>query len=152
MSFFKQNSNAKRMNDLSFNITTVSNVNSSGLDSAEVIIRNSKISKTIGITEDDHIHLELVSTQNKIINNYYVEILLIKKALEWLFNDIEEEYHKYVNITVVCSNTYCINALNEWINMWYNTTEDEEEREERPFEHELYTIYNYSRKCKFTVN
>lgn len=143
MSFFKQNSNAKRMNELSFIITT-------DIAHDEINIKSSKCDKTITLDHQDNTYLDLYSTGNIIINNYYKEILLIKKALEWMFNDTEEEYHKYININLNCDSVYAINALNEWIHKWYSTSE--EEKDERPFDNELYIIYTYTKKCKIIVN
>jgi hypothetical protein len=140
MSFFKQNSNAKRMNELTFSINTIkANILS------EINIRSTKVNKTLALDKNELNSLNILKTKNSTILNYYTEILLIKKALDWIFEDTETEYHKYISINISCCNIYCINTINEWLDLYYGS---QDQKELKYFGKEIYTIYDNLKKCK----
>ena len=154
MSFFKQNSNAKRMNELSFNINTIKANNLS-----DVSIKSSKVNKILSLDKNDLQALNILKTKNITILNYYSEVLLMKKALDWIFNDTETDYHKYISISINCCNIYCINTFREWINIWFGTesnngsnNESSESKVLNYFNKEIYSIFDNLKKCKYTVN
>jgi hypothetical protein len=147
MSFFKQNSNAKRMNELSFSLNTVK-----GSNIKEIIVKSSKINKLISLDKADLQNISALKIKNSVINSYYSEILLVKKALEWLFNDTEDDYHKYISININCCNVYTINTLREWIDMWYSEEEKNVDNIKiKYFNNEIYSIFTNLKKCKYSL-
>jgi hypothetical protein len=171
MSFFKQNSNAKRMNELCFYVNStinsssiLSDINNSNIKSNKITVRSNKLFTTINLDDNDVSILRFSKINNSTILSYYTELLLIKKALEYIFTDTEDEYHKYINLTLNCCNIYTINVLKEWLVKWYGTKGEYNEDENKsnriieeatnilPFDHELFTVYSYIKKCKVVVN
>lgn len=147
MSFFKQNSNAKRLNELTFTIQTVCHSN----NNLEITIKSTKVNKVLVLDKNEVNNINSLKIKNLTILNYYTEILLIKKALDWIFSDTEPEYHKYISINILCNSVYCINTLREWMNIWYNN-ENQEIKTLKYFNNEIISIYDNLKKCKFSIN
>jgi hypothetical protein len=136
MSFFKKNSNAKRITELSFNIKT-------NIIKKCVNIKNSKIDINL-ILSNEEINTLNNNFNNDVINNYFIEILLCKKALDYVFTTNEEHYHKYINLTFNCTSIYCLNVIKEWLYIWYEKNSSEEIN--RPFNSVLEDIYTKIKK------
>lgn len=112
MSFFKKNSNAKRITELSFNLKT-------NLIKKEISIKSNKMDISLKLTNDDLLSSDYNNFDNEVLTSYFLEIFLIKKALDYIFTTTEEKYHKYINISFDCSSIYCLNVIKEWIYLWY---------------------------------
>lgn len=169
--FFKQNSNAKILNNLSYSIDTSSNDSTFSNESNNlrelspinnyVCIHNNKgqspyRNKLILSLDENEINL-LNNTKNIFYKNYYNDILLIKKAIEYIFSFNDSKYHKYININIKCSNIYTENALKEWIYDWFEsdnkTCLNKENIGFEPiYKKELKNIYDTIKKCKVLVN
>jgi hypothetical protein len=130
MSFYKHNSYAKHINDLSFVIKTSNN---------SVYIKNKKIKKNIQGKCDNH-------SQNPVINEYYQELNLIVNAIAKIFEDVDSNFHKYINIKFQCQNIYVNNLLSEWISKW--ATND---FINVPNCSDISNIFSYINKCKIVV-
>jgi len=160
--FFKQNSNAKILNNLSYSIDTSSNdsTHSNNLKDINslnhyVCIHNNKgqspyRNKLILTLDENEIDL-LNNTKNIFYKNYYNDILLIKKAIEYIFSFNDSKYHKYININIKCSNIYTENALKEWIYDWFELNKENIGLEPK-YKKELKNIYDTIKKCKVLVN
>lgn len=98
MSFYKQNSFAKHINELTFIIklyNNTANINNKNINNL-IIGSNTKYSN------------------NSIINQYAQEIALLNIAIDKIFVSTENAFHKYINIKVQCQNVYTNNLLSEW--------------------------------------
>jgi hypothetical protein len=177
--FFKQNSNAKILNNLSYSIDTSSSNETSLITNYKesnhltslnhyVCIYNNKgqspyRNKLILSLDENEINI-LNNTKNIFYKNYYNDILLIKKAIEYIFSFNDSKYHKYININIKCSNIYTENALKEWIYDWFevntkisnkNSSDVESSNRiilEPIYKKELKNIYDTIKKCKVLVN
>ena len=176
--FFKQNSNAKILNNLSYSIDSSSNDSNISKESDNlsqlsplnnyVCIYNNKgqspyRNKLILSLDENEINV-LNNTKNIFYKNYYNDILLIKKAIEYIFSFNDSKYHKYININIKCSNIYTENALKEWIYDWFEvntkiSNKDSSDVEssnriiiEPIYKKELKNIYDTIKKCKVLVN
>ena len=169
--FFKQNSNAKILNNLSYSIDSSSNDSNISKESNNlsplsplnnyVCIYNNKgqspyRNKLILSLDENEINV-LNNTKNIFYKNYYNDILLIKKAIEYIFSFNDSKYHKYININIKCSNIYTENALKEWIYNWFelenNSLLNKENIGVEPmYKKELKNIYDTIKKCKVFVN
>jgi len=169
--FFKQNSNAKILNNLSYSIDSSSNDSIISKESNNltelshinryVSIYNNKgqspyRNKLILSLDENEINI-LNNTKNIFYKNYYNDILLIKKAIEYIFSFNDPKYHKYININIKCSNIYTENALKEWIYNWFeseinSSLNKENLRVEPMYKNELKNIYDTIKKCKVLVN
>jgi hypothetical protein len=155
MSFFKKNSNAKRMNELNFYLDVVTNeyndvnIDFNSFDKFNYInIKTNKVSNYIKLDQEEFTYLLSSVNNSSILFNYYKEILLIKKALENIFNDTDKGYHRYINLNISCNNIYCVNFLNTWVNNWFDKNEIQ-----RPYHDDLKIIFNNLKKCsKIVIN
>lgn len=145
-SFYKKCSNAKFMNNLCF--TLVSKEDS-------IIIKNNKSEKELKLHQNDENNLNKI--ENLVYKTFYKNLILIKNSIDWIFDNTEEKYHKYINIKINCYSIYTENALKEWMYDWFS------ERSERAQETyiasnnlvymgDLKNVYDKFKKCKITVN
>jgi hypothetical protein len=155
--FFKQNSNAKILNNLSYSIDTSSNndTHTNNINNY-VCINNNKgqcpyKNKLILSLDENEINI-LNNTKNIFYKNYYNDILLIKKAIDYIFSFNDSKYHKYININIKCSNIYTENALKEWIYDWFEITPENEQKLDPLYKKELKNIYDTIKKCKVLIN
>jgi hypothetical protein len=143
-SFFKQGSNAKIMNNLCYYIKTYNNM---------VEIKNNKTKEEINLNEEE---IGIINNINhEFFKSYYEDLILVKKGLEYIFNQTEDKFHKYLNINIKCSNIYTENALKEWINIWFNEESkiiNNFETEKIKYNDELREIYKQFKKCRITIN
>jgi hypothetical protein len=138
-SFYKQNSNAKLMNHLNYQITT-------GYD--HVKIKNNKSNFTLKL-EDNELGM-IEQNEHNFYREYYRDILLVNKALNHIFETNENKYHKYLNLSIKCTNIYTENALKEWIYHWFESKEINIENVK--YKTELENIFIGFKKCKIQVN
>ena len=164
--FFKQNSNAKILNNLSYSIDTSSDnnvcntiyndINNINDINIYVCIHNNKgqspyKNKLILSLDENEINI-LKNTKNIFYKNYYNDILLIKKAIDYIFSFNDSKYHKYININIKCSNIYTENALKEWIYNWFEINPENQQKIEPLYKKELKKIYDTIKKCKVLIN
>lgn len=139
-SFYKKGSNAKIMNNLSFNLISTED---------EIVIKNNKNEINIKIGLEDIIEINQI--KNKRYRDFCINTILIKKGIEWILNNTEEKYHKYITIKIKCFSIYTENALKEWMYRWFNDN-IEDNNCKVIYRDDLYNIYNQFKKCKITVN
>jgi dihydroneopterin aldolase len=130
MAFYKKNSYAKHINELSFTIKINNNT---------AHIKNKNLKKTIN-------GLPSFYSENKNINQYKQELYLIENCISTIFNEVKSDFHKYINIKIQCQNIYINNLLNEWILKWANTDFYNVPNNDR-----ISNIFSYINKCKILV-
>ena len=52
------------------------------------------------------------------IQKEYGEIYAILEGIKFIYNSIEMEYKKFINLKVFSNNTFVVNLLREWIYVW----------------------------------
>ena len=125
------------MNNLSYQIQS---------DSDTVKIKNNKSNFTLTLNDEE---LKILSNMNNIFyKDYYKDILLVNKSLQFIFQHIDEKYHRYINLNIKCANIYTENALKEWIYKWFDSKENQPKI---VFKDELESIFNGFKKCKIHV-
>lgn len=128
MSFYKQNSFAKHINELTFIIKLHNNTAN---------IKNKNIKNVITGSNIQY-------SNNYMINQYVQEITLLDIAINKIFDSTENAFHKYINIKVQCQNVYTNNLLNEWF----------QKNDSNNFKYYdiLKNIHSNINKCKIEVN
>jgi len=139
-SFYKKGSNAKIMNNLNFSL--ISNEN-------DLIIKNNKMENKLELTENEKMVLNGI--QNIVYRTFYSNIILIKNGIEWIFNNTEEKFHKYINIKIKCYSIYAENTLKEWMYIWFEQPNIKDENK-LIYMDEIENIYNQFKKCKISIN
>lgn len=130
MAFYKQNSYAKHINELSFTVKINNN---------SAHIKNKNLRKTINGSS-------LSYSENPTINQYKQELSLIESCILTIFNEVKNDFHKYINIKIQCQNIYINNLLNEWILKWSNNN-----FLNIPHSEKISNIFSYINKCKILV-
>jgi len=73
-----------------------------------------------------------------------IHLVAIIEGLNWIYNQVEQKYRKYIVVTLYCDNVYCVNILKEWLQIWIDT----ETLESKPNCDLLKTLHEIINKMK----
>ncbi len=80
---------------------------------------DSQISDYI-IIISDRFDIKKTIKGHTFLNKDYTEVYAILEAIKHIYNLVEDEYKKFINLKIFSNNIFITNFLREWIYIWAN--------------------------------